>query len=92
MTPVYVRTLTGREGSLMEGEVGGTAGMRSTADLRAEARDRFLLLSPIERAETMHRVIAEIIALRAQAEGVSEREIYQRYLRDNPRHYQRLTG
>lgn len=46
----------------------------------------------MERTEAMHRVIAEIIALRAQAEGVSEREIYQRYLRDNPRHYQRLTG
>lgn len=66
--------------------------MRSTIGLRLEAQARFLRLSSLERAEAMHRVIAEIIALRAQAEGVSEREIYQRYLRDNPRHYQRLAG
>jgi hypothetical protein len=68
------------------------ADMRSTVDLRVEAQARFLRLLPIERAETIQRVIAEIIALRAWAEGVSEREIYQRYLRDNPRHYQRLAG
>ena len=66
--------------------------MRSTIDLEVEARERFLRLSPIERAEVMHRVIAEVIALLAQAEGVSEGEIYQRYLRNNPRHYQRLAG
>ena len=66
--------------------------MRSTIDLQVEARERFLQLSPIERAEVMHRVIAEMIALLAQAEGVSEGEIYQRYLRNNPRHYQRLAG
>lgn len=66
--------------------------MRSTIDLQVEAHERFLQLSPIERAEVMHRVIAEIIALLAQAERVSEGEIYQRYLRNNPRHYQRLAG
>ena len=66
--------------------------MRSTIDLQVEAHERFLQLSPIERAEVMHRVITEIIALLAQAERVSEGEIYQRYLRNNPRHYQRLAG
>ena len=66
--------------------------MRSTIDLQVEARERFLQLSPIERAEVMHRVIAEIIALLARAERVSEGEIYQRYLRNNPRHYQRFAG
>ena len=66
--------------------------MRSTIDLQVEAHERFLRLSPIERAEVMHRVIAEIIALLAQAERVSEGEIYQRYLRNNPRHYHRLAG
>lgn len=37
-------------------------------------------------------VMTEIIILMAKTEWVSEREIYQRHLRDNPRHYQRLTG
>ena len=66
--------------------------MRSMIDLQVEAHERFLRLSPIERAEAMHRVIAEIIAMLAQAERVSESEIYRRYLRNNPRHYQRLAG
>ena len=66
--------------------------MRSMIDLQVEAHERFLQLSPMERAEVMHRVIAEIIAMLAQAERVSEGEIYQRYLRNNPRHYQRLAG
>lgn len=43
----------------------------------------------LERAETMHRMVSNILALKADAEGVSVYEIYQRYLRDNPRHYQR---
>jgi hypothetical protein len=66
--------------------------MKSTVDVQLEARERFLRLSPMERAVVMHRVIAEVIALRARAEGVSEAEIYQRYLRNNPRHYQRPAG
>lgn len=56
---------------------------------KAMERERFLRLSPLERMEAMHRVVSEILSLRAGAEGVSEYEIYQRYLRDNPRHYQR---
>ncbi|HWQ69989.1 MAG TPA: hypothetical protein VN494_08585 [Patescibacteria group bacterium] len=56
---------------------------------KAEERARFLRLSPLERAEAMHRLISSILTLKADAEGVSVYEIYQRYLRDNPRHYQR---
>lgn len=64
--------------------------MPSILDSRkAEERARFLRLPPIERAEVMHRLISSILALKADAEGVSVNEIYQRYLRDNPRHYQR---
>lgn len=56
---------------------------------KAEERARFLRLPPLERAEVMHRLLSSILALKAGAEGVSVYEIYQRYLRDNPRHYQR---
>ena len=56
---------------------------------KAEERARFLRLSPLDRAEAMQRLVSDILALKADAEGVSVYEIYQRYLRDNPRHYQR---
>jgi len=39
----------------------------------------------------MHAILCEIIAIRARAEGVTEHEIYRRYLRDNPRHYQKIS-
>lgn len=64
--------------------------MPSILDSRkAEDRASFLRLPPLERAEAMHRLVSNILALKADAEGVSVYEIYQRYLRDNPRHYQR---
>jgi len=56
---------------------------------KTEERERFLRLSPLDRAEAMQRLVSDILALKADAEGVSVYEIYQRYLRDNPRHYQR---
>lgn len=52
----------------------------------------FQKLSPLERMEEMHRLLCEVIAIKARAEGVSENEIYRRYLRDNPRHYERSPG
>jgi len=55
-------------------------------------RKEFLQLSPLKRIEVMHNILSEIISLKARAEGVPEREIYKRYLKDNPRHYQRLAG
>ena len=62
-------------------------------DLRKEyEQDQFLKLSPLERIRTMHAILCEIIAIRAKAEGVTEYEIYKRYLRDNPRHYQEISG
>lgn len=64
--------------------------MKSVMDIRkAEERERFLKLSSLERIETMHNIVSEIISLIAEAEGVSEYEIYKRYLKNNPRHYQR---
>jgi hypothetical protein len=64
--------------------------MKSVLDIRKEKqREEFLGLLPLERAETMHRVLLEVIRLRAKAEGVTEYEIYRRYIKDNPRHYQR---
>lgn len=46
-------------------------------------------LPPMERMETMHKRLCEMIALRAAGEGVTEHEIYQRYLRDRERDYER---
>ena len=51
----------------------------------------FFELSPLERIRAMHAVMSEIIALKAKGEGVAEYEIYRRYLKNNPRHYQKLS-
>lgn len=66
--------------------------MKSIMDIRkAEEKEKFLKLSPLERIETMHNIISEIISLRAEAENIPEYEIYKRYLKNNPRHYQRTS-
>ncbi len=66
--------------------------MKSIMDIRkAGEKKKFLKLSPLERIETMHNIVSEIIFLRAKAEGVPEYEIYKRYLKNNPRHYQRTS-
>ncbi|RPJ64367.1 MAG: hypothetical protein EHM23_00620 [Acidobacteria bacterium] len=67
--------------------------MRSVPDARKEYEQRkFLKLTPLDRMKLMHGIMSEIIGLRARAESVSEHEVYTRYLRDNPRHYQKLPG
>lgn len=53
---------------------------------KEEERREFLELSPLERMETMHNLMLQFIALKAQAEGVPDYEIYTRYLKNNPRH------
>ena len=58
---------------------------------KEEERKEFLELSPMERMETMHDILMQIIALTSKAEGVSEFEIYKRYLKNNPRHYERSS-
>jgi hypothetical protein len=64
--------------------------MKPVMDMaKKEEGTEFLMLSPLERMETMHNLILEFIALKARAEKVSEYEIYTRYLKDNPRHYER---
>jgi len=58
---------------------------------KEEERKEFLKLSPLERMETMHDFFLQIVALKAKGEKVTEHEIYTRYLRDNPRHYERTS-
>ena len=66
--------------------------MNSVMDIvKDEERKEFLKLSPLERMETMHNLMLQFISLKARAEGVSEYEIYTRYLKDNPRHYERFA-
>lgn len=47
----------------------------------------FLKLSPLDRMKIMYAIMSEIITIKAKAEGVSEYEIYKRYLKNNPGHY-----
>lgn len=64
--------------------------MKSIMEIRKdEERKDFLKLSPIERLRTMHDRFLQFVALKARGEKVSEYEIYRRYLKDNPRHYER---
>jgi hypothetical protein len=64
--------------------------MKSIMEIRKdEERKDFLKLSPIERLRTMHDRFLQFVALKARGEKVSEYEIYRRYLKDNPRRYER---
>ena len=63
---------------------------KSVMDIRKEEeRKAFMKLLPVERIRTMHSFFMEIVSIRARSEKVSEYEIYRRYLKDNPRHYER---
>lgn len=56
--------------------------------LTKEKRLDFLKLDPVERILRMESLLYEIIALKAEEEGVTEGEIYQRYLdRDKKRRH-----
>ncbi len=60
--------------------------MKSIIDTRKEHDlTEFLKLSPLDRMKIMYSVMSEIISIKAKAEGVSEYEIYRRYLKNNPR-------
>ena len=65
--------------------------MKSIMDIRKDhEREQFLKLSPLERIKAMHAIMSEIIAIKAKVEGVTEYEIYRRYLKNNPGHYQSI--
>lgn len=64
--------------------------MKSIIDIRKkEERRDFLKLTPLERMRTMHDLFFQFVSLKARGENVSEYEIYRRYLKNNPRHYER---
>jgi hypothetical protein len=64
--------------------------MKTIMEIRkAEQQQDFLSLSPLERLRTMHDRFLQFLALKARGEKVPEYEIYRRYLKDNPRHYER---
>ncbi len=65
--------------------------MKSIIDAHKEHElTKFLKLSPLDRMKIMYSIMSEIITIKAKAEGVSENEIYRRYLKNNPRHYQKF--
>ncbi len=67
--------------------------MKTIMEIRKKyEQEEFLKLSPLGRIRVMHAIMSEIIAIRAKGEGVSEYEIYRRYLKDNPRHYQKVSN
>ena len=60
--------------------------MKSITDAHKEHElTEFLKLSPLDRMKLMYSIMSEIIAIKAKSEGVSEYEIYRRYLKNNSR-------
>lgn len=58
------------------------------AKLQEEERKAFLKLDPVDRILTMERRLHELLSIKASEEGVSEGEIYYRYLeRDKKRRH-----
>lgn len=53
---------------------------KSTSQLEKEERKAFLKLNPADRILSMERLLHEVISIKAAEEGVSEGEIYNRYL------------
>jgi len=47
---------------------------------RKEMQEEFLKLTPLQRIRTMNRIFNDMITLQAKTEGVTEYEIYRRYL------------
>ena len=67
--------------------------MKTIMEIRKKyEQEEFLKLSPLGRIKAMHAITLEIIAIRAKGEGISEYEIYRRYLKNNPRHYQKISS
>lgn len=56
--------------------------------LREEERISFLKLDPVERILRMEKLLYEVISIKATEEGVTEGEIYNRYIeRDKKRRH-----
>lgn len=58
---------------------------KTTSRLEKEERKAFLKLNPVERILSMERLLHEVISIKAAEEGVSEGEIYNRYLERDKR-------
>ena len=66
--------------------------MKSVMDIaKEEERREFLKLSPLERMETRPNLFLQFLSLKDRAEKVSEYEIYTRYRKDKPRHYDMVS-
>ncbi len=59
---------------------------------KEEEQEAFLGLSPLERIRTMHNLLLQIISLKARSEGVSEYEIYRRYLKNRDKKLAQLLS
>ena len=67
--------------------------MKTIMEIRKEYESgKFLMFSSLERIKIMHNLMIEIISIKAKTEGVTEHEIYRRYLNNNPGHYQKVSG
>jgi len=53
---------------------------RIIEQLREEQRRSFTRLDPVDRILRMEQVLHEMLAIKAEAEGVAIGEIYRRYL------------
>jgi len=50
---------------------------------RKEMKKEFLALTPLERISRMNVLFNDIISLKAKTQGVSEYEVYKRYIKSH---------
>ena len=53
-----------------------------TTSKREEMKKEFLSLSPLERIKRMNAIFNDIIALKAKTKGITEYEVYRRYIKN----------
>jgi hypothetical protein len=54
-----------------------------TINKREQMKKEFLSLTPFERMKRMNAIFNDIIALKAKTKGVTEYEVYRRYIKNH---------
>ncbi len=58
---------------------------KTASRLEKEERKAFLKLNPVDKILSMERLLHDLLSIKAAEEGVSEGEIYNRYLERDKR-------
>ena len=75
--------------SMEEKNMASESGFGIMEQKRAEMQAEFLKLTPMERMNKMSALFNDMIAAKARALGVSEYEVYSRYLEIRDQYYRR---